>query len=57
MTHATMPDPCLDATVRAERGGPGPTYRVEAQFGLHVTQTQLRADLDAAASPEAGGWR
>jgi hypothetical protein len=54
MTHATMPDLSLDATAKADDwSGPGLTYRVEAQFGLHVTQAQLHADLRAApdASP------
>jgi hypothetical protein len=37
MTHATMPGLSLDATAKADDWvGPGITYRVEAQFGLHV---------------------
>lgn len=49
MTHATMPGLSLDATAKADDWvGPGLTYRVEAQFGLHVTQAQLHADLRAA---------
>lgn len=49
MTHATMPGLSLDATAKADDWvGPGITYRVEAQFGLHVTKAQLHADLRAA---------
>jgi hypothetical protein len=49
MTHATMPGLSLDATAKADDWvGPGLTYRVEAQFGLHVTKAQLHADLRAA---------
>jgi hypothetical protein len=44
-----MPNLSLDATAKVDDwGGPGLTYRVEAQFGLHVTQAQLDADLCAA---------
>jgi len=50
MTHATMFDLSLDATAKADGWrGPGLNYRVEAQFGLHVTQAQLHADLRAAS--------
>lgn len=49
MTHATMPGLSLDATAKADDWvGPGITYRVEAQLGLHVTKAQLHADLRAA---------
>ena len=52
MTHATMCDLSLDATAKADGWrGPGLIYRVEAQFGLHVTQAQLHADPHAAP-----GW-
>jgi len=44
-----MPDLASDAAAEADHwSGPGLTYRVEAQFGLHVTQAQLHADLRAA---------
>jgi hypothetical protein len=49
MTHATVPSLLLDATAKADDWvGPGITYRVEAQFGLHVTKAQPHADLRAA---------
>jgi hypothetical protein len=49
MTDATMPDLSLNATAKTgDWTGYELTYRVEAQFGLHVTQAQLHADLRAA---------
>jgi hypothetical protein len=49
MTRATLPDPPVEATTGADEwSGSGLTYRVEAEFGRHVTQAQLHADLRAA---------